>query len=108
MVQKRLPIPKNADLECAVNVPYGDNCLSTSSHFSNLSDTFRASVICGQTIDLLRREMLFGDSRPLTTNQKAGSSNLSGRATYLSLRSGLTERGLGLVIVLWGRGDKAE
>jgi hypothetical protein len=46
------------NLECAVNVPYGDNWLSTSSYFCNLGNTFRASVIRGQTVDLLGREVI--------------------------------------------------
>ena len=35
------------NLECAVNVPYGHNWLSTSSYFCNLGNTFRASVSWG-------------------------------------------------------------
>jgi hypothetical protein len=73
-------VKAHGDLMCAVNVPYGHNWPSTSSHFCNLGNTFRASVIGGQTVDLLRQELILRDSRLLTTNQKAGSSNLSGRA----------------------------
>jgi len=40
-------IEARGNLECAVNVPYGDNWLSTSSHFCNLGNTFRASVSWG-------------------------------------------------------------
>jgi hypothetical protein len=74
-------IGTHSDLECAVNVPYGHNPPSTYGFFCNPDDTFRASVIYGQSVDLHRREINFGDSRLLTTNQKAGSSNLSGRAS---------------------------
>ena len=67
-------------LKCAINASRGHNSPSTFSHFCNPEDAFRASVICGQSIDLLRRVIISRDFRLLTTNQKAGSSNLSGRA----------------------------
>ena len=42
----------DTDLMCAVNVPYRHNWPSTFGYFCNLGDTFRASVFCGQVIDL--------------------------------------------------------
>jgi hypothetical protein len=41
---------RHGDLECAVNVPYGRNRPSTSSHFCNPDNTFRASVFVGNLL----------------------------------------------------------
>jgi hypothetical protein len=59
--KRRYPFPKgmaasgieaHGNLECAVNVPYRHNWPSTFSYFCNPGETFRASVFCGQAIDL--------------------------------------------------------
>jgi hypothetical protein len=47
-----LGIEAHGNLECAVNVPYRHNWPSTFSYFCNPGETFRASVFCGQAIDL--------------------------------------------------------
>jgi hypothetical protein len=45
-------------------VPFAHNWLSTSSHLRNLSSTFRASVVCGQSIDSVgQRTILRGFPR---------------------------------------------
>ena len=72
------------NLECAVNVSYGDNWLSTSSHFCNLGDTFRASVFCGQAIDLNGGPGPIRTGDPLLRRQMLYPTELRARAFILS------------------------
>jgi hypothetical protein len=72
------------NLECAVNVPYGNNWLSTSSHFCNLGDTFRARVFCGQAINLNGRPGPIRTGDPLLRRQMLYPTELRARAFILS------------------------
>ncbi len=74
----------HSDLECAVNVPYGDNWPSTFGYFCNPCDTFRASVFCGQAIDLNGGPGPIRTGDPLLRRQMLYPTELRARAFILS------------------------
>jgi hypothetical protein len=83
--QEWRPSPyEHTDLMCAVNVPYRHNSPSTFSHFCNPDDTFRASVFCGQAIDLNGRPGPIRTGDPLLRRQMLYPTELRARGFILS------------------------
>jgi hypothetical protein len=80
-------IRAHSDLECVVNVLYGDNWLSTFSHFRNLANTFRAGAICGQAVDLNGRPGPIRTGDPLLRRQMLYPTELRARGLILSAQA---------------------
>ena len=77
-------ISGHTDLMCAVNVPCRHNWPSTFGYFCNPGDTFRASVFCGQAVDLNGRPGPIRTGDPLLRRQMLYPTELRARAFILS------------------------